>query len=99
VLYGTTNRGGNPFACGRGDEGCGTAYMLTPPSAPGGSWTETIIADFPESHGFHPSSGLVVGPGGILFGTTSGALNSGFTVHMLIPPTLSGSAWKKGGAL
>jgi uncharacterized repeat protein (TIGR03803 family) len=95
VLYGTTSRGGNPYACGRGGEGCGTAYMLAPPSAPGDSWTETIITDFPESRGFHPSSSLATGRGGVLFGTTSGALNSGFTVYMLIPPTLSGSDWKK----
>jgi len=37
-LYGTTNAGGT--------QGWGTVYKLTPPSASGGSWTESVLYSF-----------------------------------------------------
>jgi uncharacterized protein YceK len=95
VLYGVTGWGGNVDACGRSDDGCGTAYMLAPPTVPGGSWTETILADFPPGQGYRPSGSLAIGPGGILFGVTAGTENSGFTVYALIPPASSSAAWIK----
>jgi hypothetical protein len=95
ALYGSTDSGGNQYTCGRGGDGCGTTYMLTPPSAPGSPWTETILTDFPPANGFNPNGSLAAGPSGLLFGVTSGALNSGFTVYALFPPAPSGGGWRK----
>jgi hypothetical protein len=39
-LYGTTRNGGST-ACNTG--GCGTVFELSPPAAPGGQWTETVL--------------------------------------------------------
>ncbi len=39
-LWGATAGGGN-VTCGSGG-GCGAVFELSPPSAPGGSWTETV---------------------------------------------------------
>jgi len=43
-LYGTTQSGGT---CG--NLGCGTIFQVSPPSQPGGLWTESLIHDFPET--------------------------------------------------
>ena len=52
--------------------GCGVAYELTPPTASGGAWTETILHTFGEvsGDGFEPMAPLTMGPGGTLYGTT-----------------------------
>jgi hypothetical protein len=44
VLYGTTQGGGNP-ACTEG-YGCGTIFRLAPPTAPGGTRTESVAYSF-----------------------------------------------------
>jgi hypothetical protein len=63
TLYGTTQSGGASFA--------GTAYALKPPATPGGAWTEIPLHTFTGSDGMSPT-GLVIGRGGVLYGTTSG---------------------------
>ena len=56
-LYGTTD-----------GSGIGTVFSLTPPSAPGGLWTEHILHEFSNSpDGFLPQAGVTVGPGGIVY--------------------------------
>jgi len=99
VLYGTTNSGGTGYC----DSGCGTAFQLTPPASPGGEWTE-LVYSFPNTKDFDaravaPSS-LVIGSGGVLYGTTQGTGNYlGFTfqpcgtVFSLTPPASPGGAW------
>jgi uncharacterized repeat protein (TIGR03803 family) len=69
-LYGTTTTGGS-FACGS-DEGCGTVFKLSPPSKPGGTWSESVIYRFTGTHGdgWAPESGVVWGSDGSLYGTT-----------------------------
>jgi len=91
VLYGTTVFGGSA-ACG-----CGTVFQLTPPSAPSGAWTESVIYSFTGTNGdgANPYASVVVGENGALYGTTQsggGSANLG-TVFRLAPPATPGSAW------
>jgi uncharacterized repeat protein (TIGR03803 family) len=68
-LYGTTVNGGGSSGCG--PYGCGTVFKLAPPSAAGGSWTETVLYRFTGgSDGAHPLAGLTADAGN-LYGTTS----------------------------
>lgn len=88
VLYGTTSGGGI--------YGYGTMFSLTPPSWPGGSWTEKILYNFngPSGAGF-PNPGLVIGKGGVIYGTAYGVLGGGDSyigaVFSLTPPPAGGS--------
>ena len=74
VLYGTTNFGGSGTACQISGTagGCGVVFQLTPPSTPGGSWTESVIYSFTGQNGDGalPSGGVLVGKNGALYGTT-----------------------------
>jgi len=74
VLYGTTVYGGTGSCVTANPTGCGTVFSLTPPSSPGGAWTETVLHDFGGDDGAYPYAGVVIGsgPGGIsvLYGTT-----------------------------
>jgi uncharacterized repeat protein (TIGR03803 family) len=69
VLYGVTPLGGST--------GNGTIYSLSPPSESGGAWIETILHNFGASDdGNTPLAGVIVGPGGVLYGTTTGGGSS-----------------------
>jgi uncharacterized repeat protein (TIGR03803 family) len=93
VLYGTTIAGGSANA--------GTVFQLTPPSVPGGAWTETVVYNFAGApDGAAPHAGLLLGAGGALYGTTaeggavSAACASGCgTIFALTPPPSPGAAW------
>jgi len=89
-LYGTANEGGLLSDCS--GVGCGVVFKLSPGS--GGTWTQTVLHRFSEIDGALPSSGLVFGPNGILYGTTSaggtstsciGAANGCGTVFQIAP--------------
>jgi uncharacterized repeat protein (TIGR03803 family) len=84
VLYGTTHAGGTSNS--------GTVFRLMPPSSPGGAWTERVLHDFAVRDGFNPAAGVVIGSGGVLYGTTSSSGPSG-TVFSLTPPAAPGGAW------
>jgi uncharacterized repeat protein (TIGR03803 family) len=78
-LYGTT--------AGNGQSSLGTVYRLTPPTVPGGDWTETTLHTFAGgSDGSGPSAGLIFGRGGALYGATAGggAFGKG-TVFKVVP--------------
>jgi uncharacterized repeat protein (TIGR03803 family) len=62
TLYGTTQYGGA--------SGAGTAYALKPPATPGAGWTEIPLHTFTRSDGMYPTA-LVIGSGGVLYGTTT----------------------------
>lgn len=70
-------------------------YSPTPPSSPGGEWTETTLYSFHGSDGSAPNGGVVIGPDGVLYGTTAsggaGTSCSGGcgTVFALKPPAAS----------
>ncbi len=69
-LYGTTTTGG-ASACY--DLSCGgTVFQLTPPSAKGGAWTETLLTNFYNigAGASFPGPGLVFDKRGNLYGTT-----------------------------
>jgi uncharacterized repeat protein (TIGR03803 family) len=91
-IYGTTQYGGSATSgspCSySGITGCGTLFELTPPAAPGGPWTETILHSFTgqSGDGSLPVAGLVISSTGVLYGTTSegGAYNKG-TVFAIEP--------------
>ena len=94
-LYGTTNLGGN-LNCGSTLE-CGVVFQLTPPATSGGSWTETVIHTFGGGthDGSNPVGPLVIDPSGIIFGTTSrggSASGNGFGTVFALKPA-SGGGW------
>jgi hypothetical protein len=104
ALYGTTTSGGGSSNC---PGGCGTAFRLTPPAAKGKPWTNTVLHAFTGSvHGDTPSSGLVFGANGALYGTTISRI-SGVqptcltgpcgTVFKLTPPAAGGKNWTETG--
>ncbi|MGA2593183.1 MAG: choice-of-anchor tandem repeat GloVer-containing protein [Bryobacteraceae bacterium] len=87
-LYGTTERGGI------GENG--TVFELRPRSGPMGGWTYNVLHRF-ASHagdGAQPRSGLLLGPGGVLYGATKrgGAWGLG-TIYKLMPPPQPGGPW------
>jgi hypothetical protein len=94
-LYGTTLCGGYEGNPNCGSIGCGTAFEVSPPSAPGGVWTEQVIHFFGVGDdGFNPDAGLALDPKGNLYGTTySGGKPGGGTAFQLAPPGQSGGAW------
>jgi len=101
VLYGTTQQGGTLTApCPvkpNPDDGCGTVYQLTPPSAEGEPWTETVLHRFANKtrlDGHWPFAGLTLGADGVLYGTTEyGGEQSGGTIFQLTPPVSPGEPW------
>jgi uncharacterized repeat protein (TIGR03803 family) len=73
-----------------------TVYSLTPPSATGGGWTETILSN----SGIWPVGTLAVSANGTLFGASisggSGLCNAGCgMVFSLTPPAAPGGPWTK----
>jgi hypothetical protein len=70
-IYGTTFYGaGNTKSLCVG-RGCGIVFELKAPATKGGRWEEIRLHEFnAASDGTDPSSGLLLGPGGELFGTT-----------------------------
>jgi uncharacterized repeat protein (TIGR03803 family) len=92
-LIGVTPSGGSnrPSACGGN---CGTVFQLSPPSAPGGEWTETILQNFKWGQGVEPLGTPVVAANGTLYGTTySGGLGGEGVVYRLTPPTAPDGNW------
>jgi uncharacterized repeat protein (TIGR03803 family) len=90
VLYGTTWNGGTT--------NWGTVFSLTPPSSPGGSWTHAVLYSFQgtPNDGRNPQAGVVVGAGGILYGTTAfGGHNDAGTIFSLSPPASPAGAWSE----
>ena len=94
TLFGVTSDGGYVGeGCGYRD-GCGTVFSLTPPAQAGGPWTEGVLHAFNPGigDGAVPGAGVIIGPGGMLYGTTvfGGEGNYG-TVFSLTPPVAPGA--------
>jgi len=93
VIYGTTTYGGT--------YDYGSVFSLKPPSSPGGSWTGTTLYSFAGTpDAAQPNPGLIVGPGGALYGTSNmGGLACQLssegcgTIFSLTPPASPGGAW------
>jgi hypothetical protein len=87
-LYGTASAGG---------AGAGGVFELSPPSTPGGAWTETTLWEFEGyEDGAQPFGKLVMDTAGNLYGTaaTGGSRRDG-TVFELVAPTTPGGAWSE----
>lgn len=96
-LYGTTEFGGLGDYCGI-SENCGIIFQLSPPSASGGTWTETILHSFSLTNddGALPRSGLVLDSSGTLYGTTQSGGSYGLgSVYQLVPPASPTGAWSE----
>jgi len=95
VLYGTAMGDANSKHC---HNGCGTVFQLSPPQAPGGPWAETILHIFTggsfTQDGSQPGSAPVLGPGGVLYGTTrGGGIHNWGTIFEMVPPSSPGGSW------
>ena len=87
-LYGTTSHGGA--------SNDGTVFKLTPPSAPGGNWTETTLYEFQGGNdGEYPVASLAFDKSGNLYGTTlfGGGPPQVGIVFQVSPPTAPGGNW------
>ena len=91
TLYGTTGGGGSSTNCNLGS-GCGTVFVLSPPS-----WTETVLYSFRGTSvgdGSGPQGALLLDKKGNLYGTTASGGAYGYgTVFELTPPATQGGAW------
>jgi len=78
VRYGTTFYGGTTNN--------GTLFSLTPPGTEGGSWTETVLYFFTGGSDGGIPTGVAMGSGGVLYGTTeSGGISNFGTVFSFAP--------------
>jgi uncharacterized repeat protein (TIGR03803 family) len=100
-LYGTASLGGIGTKCNTIVPGCGTVFELSPPTAPGAAWTETVLYSFTGgSDGGEPTSPVVFDKEGNLYGTTfSGGLDLslpsfGFGTVFELSPT-GGEVWRE----
>jgi len=86
-LYGTTENGGT--------YDWGIAYELSPPSSPGGAWTESILHDFDfGTDGGNPSYSSILFYKGSIYGTTAqGGTSKAGIVWELTPPSGGGTPW------
>ena len=75
VLYGVTQSGGSMNN--------GMVFSLTPPKSTGGPWTEAVLYNFTGGTDGGSPTGVVIGNGGVLYGTTQ---YGGGTVFSLTPP-------------
>ena len=72
--------------------GCGTIFELSPPSPGQTKWTEQTIFEFPDgAAGCGPAGGVILGPGGVLYGATGGYYSN---IFELSPPA-NGGPWKE----
>jgi len=95
TIFGTTFFGGNneKGKCqgGNGGTGCGTVFMLQPPTTKGGVWTEKVIHRFDAQNGSNPSAGIVFDGKGDLYGATSAGPKNGYgLVFELKKPSRTG---------
>jgi hypothetical protein len=92
VLYGTTQTGGSDMApCPTSyvtSGGCGTVFVLTPPTASGEPWKEHVLHAFSNQNGdgAYPTASLALSAGGVLFGTTSAGGTAGMGTVFAIKP-------------
>ena len=90
VLYGTSQYGGTGQCTtqaiyGFPVAGCGVLFELVPPPPSGGAWLEATLHDFTDgSDGAFPRTGVVIGSGGVLYGTTQPSASTA-TVFSLQP--------------
>ena len=86
-LYGTTLNGGPAHN--------GVAFELSPPSAGGSPWTESVIHSF-HQRALGPQAGVIFDSSGNLYGTTLyGGISDVGAVFELSPPAIGENVWTK----
>jgi uncharacterized repeat protein (TIGR03803 family) len=88
-IYGTSEEGGDYYACLAGGLGCGTVYELTKSN----DWAVNTLYAFTDgADGLYPNSGVILDQVGNLYGTVpqSNSRGNGGDVFELTP---SGSGW------
>ena len=93
TIYGSTSSGGLVNATCP-PAGCGTVFELAP-STEGAPWKETILHNFTGEggEGYGPSSGVIIGKDGGLYGTTCIGGSGGGTVFQLKLADTAGINW------
>ncbi len=110
-VYGTTVGNAQIGGCGNGESvSCDTVFKLAPPAAGATTWSYTLLYRFfSPAQGYEPEGGLIAGPAGSLYGTTTAGGNTGcgssFTnmegttgcglVFKLTPPASGNGLWTK----
>ncbi len=87
-LFGTAELGGS--------SNMGTIFELTPPASGSTTWGEQTLHTFtgPPLDGRDANGPLVLGPGGVFYGTTiAGGASDNGTVFSLSPPASPGGEW------
>jgi uncharacterized repeat protein (TIGR03803 family) len=90
-LYGTASAGGKNTALA-----AGTVFRLAPEKNSLSRYTFTTLHEFAgqPNDGSSPAAGVILGPGGILYGTTmDGGPGFDGTVFELVPPVKAGGAY------
>ncbi len=92
VLYGTNDNGGTSAP--------DAVFQLTPPTSPGGAWTETVIHSFFTRGGgpVNNPTALTVAADGTIYGTALGYPlitegNGASAIFQLTPPATPGGEW------
>ena len=95
TLYGTAYIGDAPCSSNGVDYACGGVFSLSPPSAPGGAWTERSLYSFryPITNAIVPQGPLLLGQNGVLYGTAGGGAYVKGAIYSLTPPRAAGGAW------
>lgn len=77
--------------------GPGALLQLTPPAGATGLWTASVVHNFgAPGDGVLPQANVLVGAGGLLYGTAArGGVGDAGVVFQLDPPAASGRAWQE----
>jgi uncharacterized repeat protein (TIGR03803 family) len=74
--------------------GIGTVYRLAPQHGGVAPWKQTVLARFAFDKAGGPEGGVLIGPGGVLYGTLAyGAHQALGTIYKLSPPTGGSGPW------
>jgi len=94
---------GNLYGEANGADTDGQIFELSPPSAPGGSWTYSSLISFTGANGADPNGGLILDAHGNLYGATfAGGTGTGLgcpggnncgLVFELVKPATEGGTW------
>jgi uncharacterized repeat protein (TIGR03803 family) len=95
-LYGTTSVGGS-FDCTEQNTYCGgTVFQLTPPTAKGNPWTETVLTNFVQNAeaaegSTFPGVAVIFDKQGTLYGTAESGGDGACSYEKQYPPTGCGT--------
>jgi uncharacterized protein YceK len=96
ALYGVglKNKEPKPESCPN-IGGCGAVFDFKPPKESGSSWKVGVVHKFVDGTGADviPAGPLLLGQGGIFYGTVYGGANGQGSIYALTPPHTGVSSW------